>query len=33
MLRPKFERVQIDGRIFPDLVVDEALEHQGEKTF
>ena len=30
---PKLQRVQIDAGVFPDLIIDKALEHQGEKPF
>ncbi len=33
MLGPKLQRLKVDCRVFPNLIVDEALEHQSEKTF
>src|SRR5882672_8685666 len=32
VLRPKPQGFDVDGRIFPNLVVDKPLEHQGEES-
>ncbi len=32
MMRLQLQRIEIDNRIFPDLVVDKAPEHQREET-
>ena len=29
----KFKRLQVHAGVFPDLVIDEALEHEREETF
>ena len=31
VMRLKLQRIQIDAGIFPDLVIDKALKHQGKK--
>ena len=32
VLRPELQGFDVDGGVFPNLVVDKPLEHQGEKT-